>query len=100
MHLVGFVMPFCHDAQSDERKISLSILKVLNFVPKCVLREVYGFCSGKVFVECKIGVAVIRKLYFAFPLIAVNGEILESVSAKLGTEIINEYVHRVRHVAR
>ena len=53
----------------------------------CV-REVYGFCSGKVSVECKIGVAVIRKLCFAFPLIEVNGEILKSVNAKLGTEII------------
>lgn len=59
----------------------------------CV-REVYGFCSGKVFVDCKTGVAVIRKPCFSFPLIEVNGEILERVNARLDTDIIRVYTSR------
>jgi hypothetical protein len=85
VHLVGFVITICHDARSHEREISLSMLKVSQFRPRMCVREVYGFCPGKVFIECKIGVAVIRKLCFAFPLIEVTGEILESGSTKPGT---------------
>jgi len=55
----------------------LKYIQGSQFRPVMCVREVYGFPSGKVCVECEIGIAVIRKLCFVFPLMEVNCAILE-----------------------